>query len=64
MGTLVEGQITVTQLIVQLQNAVLNGDISPDAAVWCDGCDCTGEAGGVDFNTGNDTVEIVRVDHM
>lgn len=57
-------QITVTQLINLLQIAITKGEITPDALVWSDGCDCTGEAGGIDINDKNNSVEIVRLDHM
>lgn len=48
------GQITVAQL------RALLAPLPDDAGVWSDGCDCTGEACGVQFNETDNAVTIVR----
>jgi hypothetical protein len=54
-------QITVKELIHLLQKAIEKEECLPTSLVWCDGCDCTGEAGGIRCGDG---VEIIRTEHV
>ncbi len=60
-----ERQITVKQLIEQLQALVAEHPVLADAPVSTDGCDCVGPCSGAELNGADNRlyVVLVRDDH-